>query len=112
MNKGIENLKAALLAAAVLWNKLDETLEDKKVNFFEGITLIKPVIEVAGIVKTWPEIKAEFWDLDGSERSDLIKIFASEFDIRNDEAEEKIEALFAWVISTSSVMEIYQKFRK
>ena len=105
---GIESIKDALKTVIKVGTTVEDALEDKKVNFFEAIAIAKNSIGLWGVVKDFPNIKAEFLDLDGDEKQELIEYFADELDLDNDAVEVIIEKCFDFIINATAFLEIFK----
>jgi len=105
---GIESIKDALKTVIKVGTTVEDALEDKKVNFFEAIAIAKNSIGLWGVVKDFPNIKAEFLDLDGDEKQELIEYFADELDLDNDQVEEIIEKCFDFIINATAFLAIFK----
>lgn len=106
---GIENLKQNLLRVVDTAKAVASAFDDGKITLFEGIALAPKAVKIWEIVKDYPDIKAEYLDLDEAEQAALIEWFAEEFDIENDAAEHAIEAAFSAVVELSDLVVTFSK---
>lgn len=104
---GIKNLKGALAFIINLSLAIDKRLDDGKLSFVEGITMIPDLIELPRIISEPKTLIDEYNDLDGNERSELMRFIESELDLRNDKVEEIIhkgfDALFTLIDVLDSI---------
>jgi hypothetical protein len=89
---GTENIKKALALVIKVGTDLAKGLEDKKLSLAEYIGLGIDLLDAPSVIKSWSNIKAEFADLDATEREEILEWVKSEFDISDDKLEAQIEA--------------------
>jgi hypothetical protein len=92
--EGIEKLKAALGAVIKLAKVTDTALDDKKITVIEGLKIGVASFQVWLAVKDFDTLKAEYADLDETEKDELVTYFVTEFDLNEDDIEEIIEEIF------------------
>lgn len=95
---GTKNLKKMLKLVANIMTEAADDLKDGKISWVEGLGFVDELMQLPGIVKTWPAIKQEIGELSTAERTDLYDYAVEIFDIPNDRAEEFVEKTLAWVI--------------
>ena len=105
---GIESIKDALGTVIKVGTTVEDALEDKKINFFEAISIAKNSIGLWGVVKDFSNIKEEFLDLDDDEKDELIEFFAEELDLENDAVEIIIEKCFDFIINATAFLAIFK----
>lgn len=110
-NYGIENLKEAVKSVCEVAGKVDNSLEDGKIDVFEGIGIATESLRGWKNVKKFKEIKQEALDLSEEERQELTAYFKEKFDIRNEKAEEIVEAGIELILSMTELLEIINKNR-
>lgn len=89
----MKETKKALLTIAKIGSKVDSSLaDDGKISVSEGIGLGMSALGLIGVFKNIGEIKAELTNLDDAGKAELVEAFVEEFDIKNDDAEAKVEA--------------------
>lgn len=88
----MEKTKKAIAALLKVGNKISAALKDDgKISVGEGLGLATQVIPVIGIIGDIKAIKAELKDIDQHGIAWLVQEFKEEFDLPNDEVEEKVE---------------------
>jgi len=105
---GIEELKKVLKSTFTTVNKVEEAKKDDgKVSIIEaaGIT-VSALPDAYNTIKNGKAIWNEYQDLDNIERAELSLWFAREFDIADDVAEKKVEAIFNWLMVTDDTINI------
>lgn len=106
---GIENLKLVAKTGIDLGEKAAQVFADGKVTLPEGLEFLPVLMGVPGILEKKAEIVAEFKDLDGAERTELNNYIQAEFDIANDELENKIEKALTAVVAVLDLVTAFQK---
>jgi len=110
---GIETLKEAAKAVIKLGIKVEEALEDGKINFFEALSIgISTAPEAFALAQKGGELKQEFNDLSDEEREELISYIVDEFDIESDELEGAIEAGFELLVSIEKLIHKISDLKK
>lgn len=109
---GINVLKENLTIIASLVNTIDESLADKKVNVYEGIKIALKGISLIKVVKTIKDAKAEFLDLDGAEKGELVAHFKNEFKLRDREAELMVENIVSITVGLSDNFKLLEIIKK
>lgn len=64
---------------------------DGRVDFKESMAISVKAIGLIGIIKKLPDIKAEIKARKDGDIPALVEVFKAKFDLKNDEAEEKVE---------------------
>lgn len=105
----ITHLKNAVVFAATLVNSIYEKLEDGKLKFFEGLQLALQLSQVNEIIKNAALIKAEYQDLDESERLQLVDAVKDELNLPNEKAERITEYSFELLTLISSMAQEFKK---
>ncbi len=108
---GIENLKKLLQFSFDFTRELQSALADGKFRLTELIGFFDEVIQIPGVVRSWPEIKAEFADLDATERQDLYTYFQNGFDIPNDKIESFVENALMNAVSLIMLVEQWKNLK-
>lgn len=103
MSVGIEKLKSGLLLAITSGETMEKVLEDGKVDFGEWFEIAKSFKGIIGVVRSFPDMKEEFFDLDAAEKQDLVDYVKEELDLVNDDVEIIIESVLAFVSSMSAM---------
>ena len=110
---GIEKLKEAALAVVNFGEKVENALADGKLSFIEGITIaIGSAPDAFGLIQDGKEIKAEFQDLDDSEREELCDYVASELDLNADGVEEVAEKGFDLLVAFEALVGSIKALKK
>lgn len=105
----ITHLKNAVILCASLVNSIYEKLEDGKLKFFEGLQLALELSKVNEIIKNAALIKAEYQDLDESERLQLVDAVKDELNIANEKAERVTEYSFELLTLISSIAQEFKQ---
>jgi hypothetical protein len=105
---GTENLKKLIDFSLGLAEKLAEDLKDKKISIAELVGFLPELIQIPGIVKSFPDIAAEFKDLDATERQELVDYFAEKFDIPDDKIEAFVENALSQAVSLISLVQQFK----
>jgi hypothetical protein len=88
----MEKTEKALVTILETGNKVVESLaDDGKINFGEGISIAYEGMGLIKVFRDLPEIKEELKNLDQAKVSHLVEVFKDKFDLKNDEAEQKVE---------------------
>jgi hypothetical protein len=101
---GIDNLKIAVLFGINIAEALDKRLEDGKISFIEAITMAGKLRGLPDIISNAAEIKAEFKDLDESERQEIANYVKLELNLNNKNVENIIEKSIDCVASITGVV--------
>jgi len=101
-----ENLKKAIGVINSLVEQGEKSFSDgvQGKDFFDFI----PPAMAAGNIN-WKEAIAEAKNRDEASNAELLEFIKSDFDIQNDEAEKKVEALIAGILAIDNV---YNSFKK
>lgn len=65
--------------------------DDGRVDFKESMAISIKAISIIGIIKNLPKIKAEIKARKEEDIPALVELFKAKFDLKDDEAEEKVE---------------------
>lgn len=104
---GIETIKASLKTVYVVFKKIDKAGEDGKVTWTEALSIgIGSFSKVWDIIKNGKNLVIEFEDMSENESNELKEWFQKEFDLENDVVEEKIEAVFSWILNTAETIKV------
>lgn len=88
---GTTKIKIFLLAVITAFIDVKEVFSDGKVTFWEGLGLVPDLKKVPDIIKIFPEVKAEFADLDEAERSEIVLFVKDELNLKDAHVELVIE---------------------
>lgn len=103
---GIDNIKKALKFAGNFTKAIVESLKDDgKIKGFEYFKIAFTLPDLYPVIKNISVIIDEFEDLDDTEYVEVCEYFKKEFDIPNDEVEEKIEKAFDFIISIADLFD-------
>ena len=69
----------------------DAFANDGKIDFVESMTISIKAIGLIGILKNLEKIKAELKVIKPEDLVSLVEVFKLKFDLKNDEAEQKVE---------------------
>lgn len=106
---GIENVKKLVKFSCDLTKQISEALADGKFVWSEAFGFVNEVMQIPGVVKSFPDIKNELSELTPEERQELNDYFAAEFDIANDKIEAFIEHALSLAISLVALVEEWKK---
>jgi hypothetical protein len=109
---GTKNIKKLLQFGFDFSQSITSALADGKVSWIEAIGFVPELMQLQGVVKSWPLVKQEIADLDSDERADLCNFAVESFDIPNDQVEEFVETAGQWAISTLALIELAGKLKK
>ena len=94
-NLGTDNIKKALKFIGTLTNSIVKSLQDDgKIKGMEYFQIAMTLPGLIPVFRNIEQIVDEYYDLDETEMDELKAYFASEFDIPNDQIEDKIEKAF------------------
>ena len=101
---GIEKLKDVGADLAKFGMKIEEALEDKKLNWAEALSLgVFAVPKALKHVGDAEQIKNEFRDLRGPENDELVNHIATELDLDADNVEAVVEAGFEALVALNNL---------
>jgi vacuolar-type H+-ATPase subunit I/STV1 len=106
MKYGINITKETLTTLAKIAGVVDDSLEDGKIKIAEGVKIATTAAGLLKLVKKLKELKNELKDLDLAERTELIEHFEKEFDLRNDKAEQTVEALMRLALNLVDTLDV------
>lgn len=108
---GIENLKKLVKFACGLTKQISVAMEDGKFTFNESFGFIDEILEIPGVVKSFPAIKDEITELSPEERQELYDYIKAEFDIPNDRIEVFVENSLLFAISAVVLVEQFKALK-
>lgn len=88
---GIENIKNVLKLGIGLGEGVALSLEDGKFTTGDITNFLPATLSIPAAVGSFGKLKDELKDLDETERTELVEWVKDEFDIPQDQVEEKIE---------------------
>lgn len=101
---GTQGIKNILEAGFQLANAAANALSDGFQPIPDVLAVSVPAMNLATVVKNnIAEAKQEFGEFSPEERNDVVTWFEAKFDIKDDSAEEKIEAIFDLLIAGDRV---------
>ena len=103
----IEHLKEAISWVLDTQNKVEKFLKDGKIKFSESFSLLGQLLNFWKLVRQIKDIKAEFEDLDESEKKALYEYFSANFDLKNDKVESIIEKAFYAMLHLSDFVSVF-----
>jgi hypothetical protein len=109
---GTKNLKRMLKLTADIMTEASDDLKDGKISWLEGLGFVDELMQLPGVIKTWPAIKQEIGELSADEKTDLYEYAVEIFDIPNDKAEEFVEKALAWVIEGVNLWAMRKDLKK
>jgi len=108
---GVENLKIVAKAGVDLGTKIGEVFADGKVSGSEALSFLPVLLAIPGIVEKKADIKAEFKDLDATERVEIQQYVAAELQLPNNPAlERKIEKGINIIVAVLDLVDEFKKF--
>jgi len=105
---GIDNLKKLVKFSLDVTEQIASSLADGKITTMEIFGFLPQLVEIPGVVKSWPNIVAELKDLTPEERLELHAYVVSEFDIPNDKVESFVENALLQAVSLISLVEQFK----
>ena len=115
-NFGIENLKLLIKFPLSLTKELTEDFADGKLSFGEQLGLITQIIQAAGIVKAWPEIKKELADLTAAEKKELrtwvVSQFSLDVSVKNAAIDKLVKSSLAFAVAGWELVEGWKNINK
>ncbi len=102
----MEKLKNALQTVINVAEITTEALDDGKISVIEGVNIAFAAVGFVGVIKTIPEIVAEYKALSDDQKTELVDWFAEEFDIDNDNVEEIIETVFEALLNLNTIFTV------
>mgnify|MGYP003130136299 FL=1 len=111
---GIENVKALVLWSVELAQQIYEKIDnDKKLDFFEALSIIPKALELSKIIKNAPLLKEEWQDMSDAERIEINKAVSEKFDLKQDEKEQQVEESIDLVIkNVKYITDTISRFKK
>lgn len=106
---GISQLKTVAKFGIDLGEQASSALADNKISAQEAFGFLPVLMGIPGIIQQKDQIVAEFKDLDNVERLELNQYIHQEFDIANDELENKIEKGLNAVVAVLDLVSAFQK---
>ena len=107
---GIEKLKTLTKFACDLTRQFVTSLADGW-QWTDSISFLDEAIQIPGIARSFPLIKAELADLSPAERLELAEYLQEEFDIPNDKLELAIESSIMQAISLITLYEMWKDIK-
>ena len=108
---GIENLKKMVKFATDFTEQVADALKDGKFSWTEAFGFVDEVMQIPGVVKSWPAIKQELSELSADERTALHQYVVEEFDIPNDKVEAFVENALGWAINAIALVEMWKALK-
>lgn len=108
---GVLNLKKLIKFACDFTRQVATALEDGKFQLMEATGFFDEILQIPGVVKSFPAIKDELKDLSPEERQELYDYLAVEFDIPNDRVEVFVENSILFTISAVVLFEQWKALK-
>ena len=108
---GIDNLKKIVKFACGFTKQISIALEDGKFQWTESLGFMDEIMEIPGVVKSFPELKQELADLSTNERNELYEYLVAEFDLPNDKTELFVENSLLFAISALALVEQFKALK-
>lgn len=106
---GIDSLKKLVKFSIDLTKQIADALADGKFIWSESFGFFDEIMQIPGIVKSFPNIKKELSELATEERQELYDYFANEFDIEDERVEVLIEHSLSLAIAMVALVEEWKK---
>lgn len=110
-NFGVENLKKLIKFSCDFTEQITEALSDGKFSWVESFGFVDEVMQIPGVVKSFPAIKQELGELSNEERQELYDYLKEEFDIPNDRLEVFIENSLSLAIAAVALVEQWKAIK-
>jgi len=98
----MEHLKSGLSAIINTAMTIDKALEDKRITALEWAQIAIKSIGFWRVIKNIEPIRQEFQSLTPEAKAELSQWAAQNFDLRNDQLEEKIEKALTIAVELSN----------
>jgi len=98
----MEHLKSGLSAIINTAMTIDKALEDKRITALEWAQIVIKSIGFWRVIKNIEPIRQEFQSLTPEAKAELSQWAAQNFDLRNDQLEEKIEKALTIAVELSN----------
>ena len=109
---GIENLKKLVSFACGFTKEIASAMADGKFKTAEIFGFFDEIMEIPGVVKSFPAILAEIKDLTIDERKELEAYIQDKFDLANDKVEAVIEHSMSFAFSAVALVEEWKAPKK
>lgn len=109
---GVENLKKLIKFSCDFTEQIADALSDGKFSWTESFGFVDEVMQIPGVVKSFPAIKQELSELSPEERQELYDYLKEEFDIPNDKVELFIENSLSLAIAAVALVEQWKALKK
>jgi len=106
---GINNLKKMVGFSLSFTQELSQALADGKFRWIEAFGFIDELLQIEGIVKAWPDIKAELNELNAVETAELNEFVTANFQVENIPVEDAVKNSLAFVVSAVALIEGFKK---
>lgn len=106
---GTEAIKKGLALAFAIGKQTEVAYEDKKFTLGDIPGYLDELMQLPGVIQAGPEILDEALDISAEERTELDAWAKQNFDIANDDVEEKVDAGLDWIISTLMLKKAFTK---
>ena len=109
---GIDNLKKLVSFACGFTKEIASAMADGKFKMTEVFGFFDEIMEIPGVVKSFPLIGQEIKDLTIDERKELELYIQDKFDLSNDAVEAVIENSLAFAFSAIALVEQWKSLKK
>tara|TARA_Y100000592_G_scaffold28829_2_gene45906 strand:+ start:1945 stop:2301 length:357 start_codon:yes stop_codon:yes gene_type:complete len=100
---GVENLtNVVVFAVESVQNVYLKVNDDKKLGFFEALSLIPDVTKLIKIIENGHSLKDEWLDLSALEKASIMSAVQDKFDLADDLVEEVVELSLSIALDVSS----------
>lgn len=106
---GIDKVKLVLSLGMSFGKQIETAAADNKFDWKDIPGFIPLFLQVQPVVEAGKEAAAQAVDLDHAERTELNEWAQDEFDLKNDEVEEKVEASLDFAISILIMYAVWKK---
>lgn len=101
---GVDVILADLDSASDVFATVDGALKDGFQPLTDSMQILPVTLKIPAILATKEQFIAQVNDLSLEERTQINQHFATKFSIENKAAEELVEALIEWIMSTWNVV--------
>lgn len=100
----MNELKEALSFIFLLASAIEKSLEDGKASLSDVPNFISPFIKAYAAFNGFNNIKAEIASMDDAKKAELLEWAKKEFDLSNDEVEQKIEYAMGIILNLAQLI--------
>lgn len=106
---GTVHLKKGLSLAFAFGTQTEVAFEDKKFTLSDIPGYFDELMQLPGVIEAGSEILDEALDISPEERTEIDEWAKTQFNLTNDDVEEKVEAGLDWIMSTLMLKKAFAK---